>query len=171
MPAQSTYTVGLNAFLNLVPELGDAMLRRHPPLCHICCRVCDRIRLQQADPSKPEYWIAKLEMPNPKVAIDKLRDMRVQAAVDPLMKLYDKGKNKDAIVAALIKIGDKKALPVLVKAIGDNDEADTAKQAAAAVINGGLPQILAKRWRRLLLIPRRESRCCTRRYASWQKRL
>jgi HEAT repeat protein len=103
-------------------------------LALISTLTCLTLGCEQADPTKPQYWIAKLEMPSPKVAIDKLRDMRSKEAVTPLIGVYEKGKNKSSVIAALIKIGDKKAIPTLVKAIGDNDEGDTAKQAAAALI-------------------------------------
>ena len=99
--------------------------------------VCLTLGCEQADPNKPEYWIAKLDMPLPKVAVKKLADMKAKQAVEPLIAVYNKGKAKADVIGALIKLNDKKAVPVFIKAIGDNDEPDTAKQAAKKLIEWG----------------------------------
>ena len=76
----------------------------------------------------------------PKVAVRKLAEMKAKEAVDPLIAVYNKGKAKADVIGALIKLNDKKAIPTFVKAIGDNDEPDTAKQAATKLIAWGEAQ-------------------------------
>ena len=89
------------------------------------------------DPSKAEYWIPQLEKPTRGAAIKKLREMKAPEAVEPLMKLYDTGKMKAEVIAALAEIGDKKAAPTLVKAIADNTEPKAAQLAAATLLSWG----------------------------------
>ena len=88
---------------------------------------------ETADPSKAEYWIPQLEKETRGAAIMKLRDMKSKEAVEPLMAVYATGKSKAEIVAALAEIGDKRAIPTLVAAIGDNTEPKSAQLAAATL--------------------------------------
>ena len=106
-------------------------------LVFLCLFSMTLTACETGDPSTPEYWIPQLEKVTRGAAIKKLREMKSKEAVEPLMALYDTGKAKADVVAALAEIGDKRAVPTLVKAIGDNTEPKTAQLAAATLKTWG----------------------------------
>lgn len=89
---------------------------------------------EQADPNSAEYWIAQLKEKKTKAAVQKLGDMKAKEGVDALIEAYADGRFRYDIVAALVQIGDQKAVPVLVEAIGDKQEKDAAKLAGATLL-------------------------------------
>jgi len=94
---------------------------------------------ETADPSKPEYWITQLESGARQAAVRQLGKMKDPLAVEPLMKAYKEGRYKDDIVASLAKIGDKKAMPVMLAALEDYEEQEAAKLAASTILEWGVP--------------------------------
>lgn len=89
---------------------------------------------EQADPNSVEYQIQQLKEKKTKESINKLGEMQAKEAVDPLMEAYDAGRFRYDIIAALARIGDPKAAPTMIKAIGDKSEKMAAQLAGTTLL-------------------------------------
>ncbi|MFN3202459.1 MAG: HEAT repeat domain-containing protein [Bradymonadia bacterium] len=88
----------------------------------------------ETDQTKPSYWIEKLEGDQARTAINKLAEMKAPESVDPLMKAFEKSTHRYEIIAALTKIGDKKAVPTLLAALADVSDAKTGQLAGNTLL-------------------------------------
>lgn len=92
---------------------------------------------EQADPDSVEYQIQQLKEKKTKASIMKLGDMKAKEAVEPLMAAYDEGRFRGDIIAALAQIGDTKATPTMIAAIGDKSEKEAARLAGTTLLEWG----------------------------------
>lgn len=113
----------------------ERTVRRFGPLlAGLLAALCALPGCEQADPNSAEYWIQQLQEKKTKAAIMKLGDMKAKEAVDPLMAAYQEGRFRGDIVAALAQIGDPKAAPVMIAAIGDKGEKEAARLAGTTLL-------------------------------------
>jgi HEAT repeat protein len=90
---------------------------------------------EQEDPTSAEYWVERLKTAQRKEAIRQLGDMKGnQVAFDALVGAYKSGRDKYPVVATLAQMGDKKAVPVMLEALQDSTEKNTAKLAATTLL-------------------------------------
>lgn len=89
---------------------------------------------EQADPNSVEYQIQQLKEKKTKASIMKLGDMKAKEAVEPLMQAYEDGRFRGDIISALAQIGDTKAVPVMIAAIGDKGEKEAARLAGTTLL-------------------------------------
>jgi len=89
---------------------------------------------EQADPNSVEYQVQQLEEKKTKASIMKLGDMKAKEAVEPLMAAYEDGRFRGNIISALAQIGDKRAAPTMVAAIGDKGKKEAARLAGTTLL-------------------------------------
>lgn len=88
----------------------------------------------ESDPNTPAYWIEQLNTEQSRTAMKKLAEMKAPEAVEPLMKAYDTSADKYEVIAALAQIGDKRATPVMLKALADVSDAKTGQLAGNTLL-------------------------------------
>lgn len=107
-------------------------------LVSVCFAGCG-----ESDPNKPAYWLERLQTAERTSAIMRLGEMKASEAVDPLIQEFKDGRDRYEIVAALAQIGDKKAIPSLVEAVKNHEDAKTARLAASTLKEWGAKDHLA----------------------------
>lgn len=112
--------------------------RRHGPLALALAFALGALvalpACEQADPNSVEYQIQQLTEKKTKASIMKLGDMKAKEAVEPLMAAYKDGRFRGDIISALAQIGDPKAVPVMIEAIGDKGEKEAARLAGTTLL-------------------------------------
>jgi HEAT repeat protein len=86
------------------------------------------------DPQDPKTWIKKLDdVRESKAAVTNLVRLKDASAVDPLVKLYKKGKDPD-VLKAIASFHDKRQVPAMIDAMDYSEEScDQAAVAANAL--------------------------------------
>lgn len=87
-----------------------------------------------SDPRDPNTWIKKLDNPvEQKDAVRELVKLKDPAAVDPLIKFYNKNHDPE-VLKAIASFKDKRQVPVMIDSLEYTDESfDNAATAAAAL--------------------------------------
>lgn len=100
--------------------------------------VLSLLACEKADPNSSDYWIERLQTEERRQAIKKLTEMRAQEAVDPLIKAYKDKRHTEQLISALVKLKDRKAIPIFLEAIQDTSEESAAKLAAQTLYDWGV---------------------------------